>query len=631
MHVGALVLFTIPAVLLWWHVWSGHPASTLTCSCGDPAQEVWFVEWPAWALAHLHDVFFSHAVNVPDGANLLSNTSGTLVGVVLAPVTWLWGPVVATNVALTLAPALSAWGCFAAVRPLVRWKAGAIPAGLVYGYSAAIVTSLVFGHVSVSLLVVPPLLFTTLHEIVIRQEHSVARDGSVLAALVIAQFLISPEVLVMCALLAAIGLLAVVAVGWRQVRGRGGLAVPALGLGIGLSAVVLAYPAWFGLFGPQSVTGVLFAIAPLAGVPLTGLASPGQYRSLTNSYVRIGGYLGRVGPPPDYLGVGVLFSGLLAVVVGRRRALTWLLLFMAVVALVVSLGPYYVGGPSFLHDKSLPWRALDNLPVLQEILADQFAPFLSLFVGFLIAVGLDEYYVAHRGAGVRLGARLASRRRTVTAGATAVVTIVAMVPLFVTYDVPLRVEGVVIPPYFVRVAPHLPDHTVLLTIPFAVSGSTEPMLWQAVDGVGFRLAGAALKTPNRFGGPVGQGAPGSARRILTNLTVVGAPPPAGTPAQVAVVRRALQQWQVDRVVISGDSRDPVYASGFFTRALGKGPVFTHGAWVFRLGPAWPRTTPAFGATLSQCRAASAAPARVTDPLFMASCVLFSAGRALRPS
>ena len=100
-----------------------------------------------------------------------------------------------------------------------------------YGYSAAIVTSLAFGHVSVTVLVIPPLLFTTLHEIVIRQEHSVRRDGLVLAALLVVQFLISPEILVMCLLLAAVGLLAVMAVGWRQVRARAGHALPALGLG----------------------------------------------------------------------------------------------------------------------------------------------------------------------------------------------------------------------------------------------------------------------------------------------------------------------------------------------------------------------------------------------------------------
>ena len=278
-HVGALACFTVPAVILWWHVWSGHPSAVLTCGCGDPAQEVWFIAWPAWAIAHLDNLVFSGAVNVPDGANLLSNTSGTLVGVVLAPVTWFFGPIAATNVALTLAPALSAWACFAAVRPLVNWKAAAIPAALVYGYSAAIVTSLTFGHVSVSVLVIPPFLFTTLHEIVIRQEHTVRRDGLLLAALVVVQFFISPEILVMCLVLSVVGLLAVMAVGWRQLRRRAGHAFPALALGGGVSLVLLAYPTWYGLAGPQAVSGVLFALAPISGVPLSGFLVPGAYGS----------------------------------------------------------------------------------------------------------------------------------------------------------------------------------------------------------------------------------------------------------------------------------------------------------------------------------------------------------------
>ena len=37
-HVVALACFTVPAIVLWWHVWSGHPSSALTCGCGDPAQ-----------------------------------------------------------------------------------------------------------------------------------------------------------------------------------------------------------------------------------------------------------------------------------------------------------------------------------------------------------------------------------------------------------------------------------------------------------------------------------------------------------------------------------------------------------------------------------------------------------------
>ena len=132
---------------------------------------------------------------------------------------------------------------------------------------------------------------------------------------------------------------------------------------------------------------------------------------------------------------------------------------------------------------------------------------------------------------------IVSHLTLVTAAVTMLVGLVALVPVFATFDVPFTVEPVRIPAYIRQVAPGLPAGTVLLTVPFAVSGSTQPMLWQAVDDMHFRLAGAALKTPNALGGPVGQGAPGSARRILTDLTVSGPPLPTGTPAQLATVRR----------------------------------------------------------------------------------------------
>jgi hypothetical protein len=622
-HLGAILLFSVPAVILWWHVWSGHPANTLTCACGDPAQEVWFLAWPAWAITHLHDPFFSGVVNVPAGANLLSNTSGTLIGVVLAPVTWLFGPVAATNVALTLAPALTAWGCFAAVRPLVTWKWGAVPAALVFGYSAAIYSSLIFGHVSVTLLVFPPLLFTTLHEIFIRQEHSVRRDGLVLAALVIGQFLVSPEVLVLCAIFAAVGVLAVVVVGWRQLRWRSGHALPALGLGLGLSAVLLAYPTWFGLEGPQAVTGVLFIIAPLAGVPLSGIVSAGSYGAIGNAYVRFGGYLGREGPSPDYLGAGLVAATVASVVLARRRALTWLMLLLGVVALWLSLGQRSMGAPSWFHHVWLPWSELAKLPLLKEILPDQIAPFLTLFVAFLLALGLDALYTQHR----RATSWLAGHRAAVTAAATSAVAVVALVPVFVTFDVPLTVRPVTVPSYIRTVARTLPPGTVVLTVPFAVSGSTQPMLWQAVDQMRFDLAGAALKTPGPTGAPVGQGVPGSARRVLTNLTIIGEPEPSGTPAQLAVVLRALRTWGVDQVVVAGTSRNPVYATGFFTMALGTAPTSEAGAEVWTLQRGVAPATPAVGASLPLCwlGADRALPAGRTAAIVQ--CVLSGAGRA----
>jgi len=589
----------------------------LTCACGDPAQEVWFMAWPAWALAHLSNLFFSGAVNAPFGANLLSNTSGTLVGVVLSPVTAIWGPVAATNVALTLAPGLSAWAFWAAFRGFVTWRPALVPAALIFGYSSSAVTSLVFGHVSVVVLVVPPFLFSLLYEIVIVQERTYRRDGLVLAALAVTQFLISPEVLVMCAFLAVCGLLLVAVVGWRRLRPRRAHAGAALGLGTAVAAVALAYPAWFGLAGSQSVSGVLFAIAPISGVALSGFFSPGSYGELADAYVRFGGYEGRVGPPPNYLGWGVGIGLLASLVLGRRRQLTWLLLALALIDGVVALGYVLNGGPHFLAGIWLPWRLLNKLPLFEEILPDQLAPFVTLFVGLLVALGTDR---ARQILSVRVP--WVAQHLKVASGALVVaVAALTVAPLFSTFELPFTVRPTALPAWMAHQAPRLAGTQVLLTVPFAVSGSTQPMLWQAVDDMHFHLAGAGLKTPNANGGPVNQGLPGSARRILSNLTILGSAEPAATGAALGAVRTAIRTWHVNDVVVDGPSRDPFYASGFLTAVLGVAPRYVDDAWVWHIGPHGPTAPAVTGAPLHNCAVIDARWKAAHVPLSMAKCVL----------
>jgi hypothetical protein len=627
-HVLWIALFTLPSIALWWHVWTGHPSSTLTCPCGDPAQEVWFMAWPAWAVEHAANPFFSGAVNVPHGANLLSNTAGTLVGIVLSPVTWLWGPVAATNVALTLAPGLSAWGCWLALRSFVGWKPGAIPAALVYGYSAALVTSLLFGHVSVSVLPVPPLLLLSLYAIVVRQARTPWRDGLLLAGLIVVQFLISPEILVMCVLFAVVGLVVAAAVWWRTLPSRLPYAARSLGVGVGLSAALLAYPAWFGLAGPQAVSGVLFATSAIAGVYLSGYLSPGPYGELANSVTRFGGYYGPTGPPSNYLGWGTAVGTVVALFFARRRPLAWLLALLALVAMWLSLGSYLLGGTLVLSRGWMPWRTLSKLPVLKEILPDQLTPFTTLFISFVLALGLDALYRHVKATSKKQALRV----EAIPGLATLAIGVAALLPVFWTFGLPLTVQSTAIPAWMARNAPSLPHNTVLLTVPFAVSGSAQPMLWQAVDDMHFRLAGAAMKTPDATGGPVGQGALGSARRILSDLSVgaVVGGEPTGTAAQLSTVRAALRTWRVTEVVIDGPSSDPVYASGFLTAALGAAPSYVRRAWVWKIPAGGPAAPPASGGALTRCAATSAGSAGRAGragpqhPLAMAACVLGAA-------
>jgi hypothetical protein len=218
-------------------------------------------------------------------------------------------------------------------------------------------------------------------------------------------------------------------------------------------------------------------------------------------------------------------------------------------------------------------------------------------------------------------------RRGTAITTTVAVALLAVVPVFVTFDVPIAVRPVKVPPYLRTVAPTLPARTVMLTVPYAVSGVTQPMLWQAVDDMRFDLVGAALKTPGPHGGPVGRGPRGSARRIMTDLTIAGAPEPTGTPSQIATLLYALRTWKVDRVVVAGSSRDPVYAAGFLTMVLGVAPIQEAGAQVWTLQRGIPASTPALGASLPFCREGTEAVPRAGRAAEMAHCVLAAAGRA----
>src|SRR5580658_6763847 len=202
--VGGLALafvgYLAVALVLWWHVWSSHPTTVTTCGCGDASLFLWFLEWPAYALAHGHDPFYSTALFHPAGIDLLSNTSVLAIGIVLAPVTWLFGPVATMNVASTLGPALSALAMFWLLRRWVRWTPAAFVGGLVFGFSPFAVTNLAVAHLNTQVLVLVPLIVGCLDDLLIRQPRRPAVTGTALGLLVVAQFFLSTEMLVIMAI-----------------------------------------------------------------------------------------------------------------------------------------------------------------------------------------------------------------------------------------------------------------------------------------------------------------------------------------------------------------------------------------------------------------------------------------------
>jgi hypothetical protein len=121
-----LVLYLVLAVLLTAETWTS-PAERWVGGCCDQQQTMWFLRWIPSAVERGLDPFVTHQMNAPTGVNLMWNTWSPAVGLALAPVTVAAGPVVAYNVAVVVAIALSALACFVALRrsrrSAGRWSA----------------------------------------------------------------------------------------------------------------------------------------------------------------------------------------------------------------------------------------------------------------------------------------------------------------------------------------------------------------------------------------------------------------------------------------------------------------------------------------------------------------------------
>jgi hypothetical protein len=263
---GAFAFYLVVAIALWWHAWSSHPTTVTTCGCGDSALFLWFLEWPAYALAHGHNPFFSTALFHPGGINLLANTSVLAIGIPLAPVTWLFGPVATLNVASTLGPALSALAMFWLLRRWVRWTPAALVGGLVFGFSPFVVVNLAGAHLMTGVLVLLPLMVACLDELLVRQRRSPLKVGAVLGLLLAVQFFVGTEVLTIVVLFIATGLMLLVAYAALGHRDELAARAPHAGRGLaaaaGVALVLLAYPVWFALDGPAHLSGLVWPTIP---------------------------------------------------------------------------------------------------------------------------------------------------------------------------------------------------------------------------------------------------------------------------------------------------------------------------------------------------------------------------------
>ncbi len=584
--IGALTLVSLVA---WSHVWiTGHPSHTVTSRLGDVSQELWFLAWFPHAVIHGHNPFFSNALWAGNGGvNILANPSDLLPAALLSPVTLAFGPVAALNLGALLAPVVSGWCMFCLTRKITTFVPGQIAAAGLWAFSPFMMRNLTVGHLNVDLEFFPPLLVLLILQLVSEKRYSPRRVGIALGALVVVQFFTGAEVLTITLLTVGLGCVVAGIVWWRRLVAMHRRVTEALLTSLAIIIPFLAYPVWYMVRGPRHVLGPLWTQGQV-GEPVNAVVSRGPTHVASSLF---GGYLGTVGPNPEYLGFIFLAFLLLSMLVMRRNKLAWLALIVGLFAWLLSLGLSYTGsGPVPLPGWSL-WRVFDHVPEIYDIAVDRVSVIVIGAAAVLFAIALDEWWRWGRS-------HVGPRQTTQVAGAnprrpyrawTAVVVTVAVVVLgsvVAGYSLPFRTTSAgMAPRWFLHQARSLPPGTRVLVMPFSEDlFASQALAWQAEAGLQFDLVGGYVAVPGGDGvhstwySPLG-GAVGLLYQI--NVDEISLHPSSRwTPEQVTTVRRQLRKWGVQVVVVTPQVWSAKTEVANMTDVLGRPPQHQGGVWVW---------------------------------------------------
>lgn len=426
-HAGVLLLGAVLAAALF-RFWKLDPAGvTLAGGGGEVPFYLWVLRWFPAAVAHGRNPLVTDFLNVPEGVNLMWNTSLILPAALLTPVTLLAGPVASYNLLLGGALALSTLSAFVAVRRFVPGDLAALAGALVYGFGPYM-RAQSLGHVNLTLgAVLAPALLLRAHDVLVTQRRGPLRDGLALGALAAAQLLVAEELLATTVLTAALLAVVLAASGGlpgaagssRRAAARAPYALRAAGVAALLCLALAAVPLWVQFAGPYRYHGPATTETGRLVTDPAGVVVPGRLQALhTAASARFtAGLPGNDAERDAYLGGGLVLVVLVTAVAWWRRPAVRVAATMALAMLVLSLGSrlWWAGHHSRIP---LPWIVPAHLPLLDSIITSRLALFTALFAGGLLAFCLE-----------RLGGVGRGRRRPALAAAVAAVALVPLVPV----------------------------------------------------------------------------------------------------------------------------------------------------------------------------------------------------------
>jgi hypothetical protein len=575
------VYYLVGAFALTMWLW-GDPASRIVAgNPNDADQFAWFLRYDATAVAQLRlPALITTAMNAPQGISLMWNTAMPLPGVLLAPLTLLAGPQASLTVLMTLGFAGSAVSMFATAR---RWGASIAAAGLaglVYGFSPALIQSAA-GHYDLQFAVLPPLIIDAALRLVAGRggngSRAAARCGIRLGLLAAAQLFITEELLFDSAVAAVIltGVLAVSRPG--AVAGRIRDIVTGAGAGIAVAAPIVGYPLWVQFLGPLRQHGSPFT-PDFYKNDLAGFVRPPSSLLLhtTGSAAFAARFQGGL---PEYLGyLGWPMLAVLAVIAARF----WPRLPVRATAVTfAALSVFSLGGTLLADGREhegivLPWHWLQTLPVAAAVIPDRFSIIADGAAAALLAFGLDA--ARSRWPGCR--------------GLIAAAAVIAILPL-VPRPLPAADASPVPAGWTAAFAAlRLPAGARVLVVPIPVRTYTAALRWQADTGVPSAIYGGYYMGPTWSGKPAtdGNGLSSEAQYLNqlwaqssgVSVAAVATPPAIGIYPDAVQMRAQLAGWK-PAAVVAVTSPHSAFAR-YLTGLLGRPTVTRSDVLGWRLKP-----------------------------------------------
>jgi len=449
-------------------------------SASDQNMWEWFFSVTADNVLHLRNPLISDFQNYPLGVNMMSNTAMLGLSIPLAPVTLTFGPTVTWAIALTggVAGSAAAW-YWVFSRHLVRSRTAAAIGGAVCGFAPSMISHANAHPNFVAWFLMPFIALKIIH--LSRGERPV-RNGVILGFMLAYQIFLGEEPLFIGALTFVVFGLAYVLSKPREFRPMVRPLSIGLGIAIGITLVIVAYPLWWQFFGPQSYQTLehgpvgndtaaftRFATQSIAGDPQAA-ADVSMNRTEENAFF---------GWPLIVLMI-VVTAWLWRDRVARSMAIAMFLMAWLSTGRELIVAHDNTGVPG-------PWAWLYDFPLFDSVLESRYAMGCVPLIGALLALATDRVFSAAESPdGPQLPVRL------MWVGAVIAVLLPIAPTALLVKDRPSTPQFFADGTWRQFVAPG----GTVVPVPLPSGGNSEPLHWQVDAGLGFAMPEGYFIGPN---------------------------------------------------------------------------------------------------------------------------------------